>query len=62
MQVVKRTGEREDVSFDKVPGDSKNRSAGLKAVNVFVITEVCAYIHEGVKKSWTSLQRTSVHR
>jgi hypothetical protein len=34
----KRTGEREDVSFDKVPGDSKITWL-LKAVNVFVIAE-----------------------
>jgi ribonucleoside-diphosphate reductase alpha chain len=49
MQVVKRTGEREDVSFDKVLRRLQNQSAGLKAVNVFVIAQkVCAYIHEGV--------------
>ena len=49
MQVVKRNGKREDVSFDKVLKRLSNQAVGLRGVNVVVIAQkVCAYIHEGV--------------
>jgi hypothetical protein len=35
MQVVKRNGSREDVSFDKISDDC-NQSKGLQAVNVLL--------------------------
>lgn len=49
MQVVKRNGLREDVSFDKVLRRLQNQADGLAAVNPVVIAQkVCAFIHEGV--------------
>jgi ribonucleoside-diphosphate reductase alpha chain len=49
MQVIKRDGVRQDVSFDKVLTRLQIQAAGLHAVNVFVIAQkVCAYIHDGV--------------
>ena len=51
MKVVKRTGEREDVSFDKVLKRLQHLAAGID-VNVFEITQkVCSRIYDGVKTS-----------
>jgi ribonucleotide reductase alpha subunit len=49
MRVVKRTGESEDVSFDKVLKRLKHLADGID-VNVFDITQrVCSRIYDGVK-------------
>ena len=51
MKVVKRTGEREDVSFDKVLKRLKHLADDID-VNVFDITQkVCSRIYDGVKTS-----------
>jgi len=51
MKVIKRTGEREDVSFDKVLKRLKHLADGID-VNVFEITQkVCSRIYDGVKTS-----------
>lgn len=49
MQVVKRDGSRQDVSFDKVTARIAQQSDGLDGVNVIRIAQqVCTYIHDGV--------------
>jgi ribonucleoside-diphosphate reductase alpha chain len=49
MRVIKRNGEMEDVSFDKVLNRLKNLSSGL-TINVSEIAQkVCSRIYDGVK-------------
>jgi ribonucleoside-diphosphate reductase alpha chain len=49
MRVIKRNGEMEDVSFDKVLNRLKNLSTGL-TINVSEIAQkVCSRIYDGVK-------------
>lgn len=49
MKVVKRTGEQEDVSFDKVLRRLKQLSSGID-VDIFDISQkVCGRIYDGVK-------------
>jgi len=52
MRVIKRNGESEDVSFDKVLNRIRLLSDGLTAVNVYELAQkVCSRIYDGVKTS-----------
>ena len=49
MQVIKRDGRKEQVSFDKVTKRLKNLCGGLKTVDpILVAQKVCAQIHDDV--------------
>ena len=49
MRVIKRNGEMEDVSFDKVLNRLKNLSAGLTIDVTEIAQKVCSRIYDGVK-------------
>lgn len=49
MRVIKRNGEMEDVSFDKVLNRLKNLSAGLTIDVSEIAQKVCSRIYDGVK-------------
>lgn len=52
MRVQKRTGEYEEVSFDKVLARIRNLSSEVLKVNSFEVTQkVCSRIYDGVKTS-----------
>ena len=52
MNVIKRNGEKEDVSFDKVLNRLKKLSLGLDGVNpVEVAQQICTRIYDGVATS-----------
>ena len=48
MQVVKRNGQREDVSFDKILNRVRNRSEGLKVEPVLIAQKVVAGLCDGI--------------
>jgi hypothetical protein len=48
MQVVKRNGQREEVSFDKILNRVKNRSAGLKVEPVLIAQKVVGGLCDGI--------------
>ena len=49
MKVVKRNGETEDVSFDKVLNRLKNISGDIKIDTTEIAQKVCSRIYDGVK-------------
>jgi len=49
MKVVKRNGESEDVSFDKVLNRLKNISENIKIDTTEIAQKVCSRIYDGVK-------------
>ena len=49
MRVIKRNGEMEDVSFDKVLNRLKNLSSGLTIDVTEIAQKVCSRIYDGVK-------------
>ena len=49
MRVIKRNGETEDVSFDKVLNRLKNLSSGLTIDVTEIAQKVCSRIYDGVK-------------
>jgi hypothetical protein len=49
MRVIKRNGEMEDVSFDKVLNRLKNLSGGLSIDVSEIAQKVCTRIYDGVK-------------
>ena len=52
MRVLKRNGEYQDVSFDKVSHRIRKLSEGLKSIDPIVVAQkICSQIYDGVKTS-----------
>jgi hypothetical protein len=61
MQVIKRNGSKQDVSFDKVTARIAHQAAGLAGVNVLRIAQqVCAYIHNGVSTQQLDITASNI--